>query len=107
MILLPFTIIPERRIVNGSFFIAFFLFFAMFSYGREEEIPKGIVSISAGLSNNQSWEVEPFVTYYFCKFLGATLGLNVTNLYNEVGYAGCVIENSELYWEIEDGEYGG
>lgn len=98
-------IIPERIIVSGRcFFIAFFLFFAVFSYGQEEEMPKRTVSISAGLNNNQSWEVEPSVTYYFCKFLGATLGLNVTNQYNQVGYSGSVIGNSELYWEIEDGD---
>lgn len=99
------SIIPEERIVSGRFFfIAFFLFLAMFSYGQEEETPKGIVSISAGLNNNQSWEVEPSVSYYFCKYLGATLGLNVTNQYNQVGYVGSVIGNSELYWEIEDGD---
>lgn len=66
---------------------------------RKKKCRKELVSISAGLNNNQSWEVEPSVTYYFCKFLGATLGLNVTNQYNQVGCAGSVIKNSELYWE--------
>lgn len=36
-------IIPKGRIVSGRFFIAFFLFFAIFSYAQEEEIPKGVV----------------------------------------------------------------
>lgn len=66
-------ILPSGRILSSRFFVvAYFLFFAMFSYGQEEAFSKGIVSISAGLNNNQSWEVEPSVTYYFCKFLGVT-----------------------------------
>lgn len=78
--------------------------FATSLYAQKEEQTKGIVSISTGLNNNQSWEVEPAVTYYFYRYIGATFGLNVTSQYNQVGYSGSVSGNNRIFWTIEDNE---
>lgn len=78
--------------------------FATSLYSQKEEQTKGIVSISTGLNNNQSWEVEPAVTYYFYRYIGATFGLNVTSQYNQVGYSGSVSGNNRIFWTIEDNE---
>lgn len=41
-------------------------------HGQEEKPMKTIVSLSVGLNNNQAWEIEPAITYYFCPYLGGT-----------------------------------
>lgn len=89
---------------NRSFFIILFLSIATSLYAQKEENTKGIVSISTGLNNNQSWEVEPAVTYYFYRYIGATFGLNVTSQYNQVGYSGSISGNNRIFWTIEDNE---
>lgn len=89
---------------NRGFLIILFMSFATSLYSQKEEQTKGIVSISTGLNNNQSWEVEPAVTYYFYRYIGATFGLNVTSQYNQVGYSGSVSGNNRIFWTIEDNE---
>lgn len=89
---------------NRGFLIILFMSFATSLYAQKEEQTKGIVSISTGLNNNQSWEVEPAVTYYFYRYIGATFGLNVTSQYNQVGYSGPVSGNNRIFWTIEDNE---
>lgn len=89
---------------NRGFLIILFMSFATSLYAQKEEQTKGIVSISTGLNNNQSWEVEPAVTYYFYRYIGATFGLNVTSQYNQVGYSGSVSGNNRIFWTIEDNE---
>lgn len=86
------------------FFIILFLAFTTFSYGQKEDQTKGIVSITAGLNSNQSWEIEPSITYYFCQYIGGTLGLSVMSQYNQVGYSGPVMSNNRIYWSIDDNE---
>jgi len=90
---------------NTKFLLALsFLAFAVSLHAQEVESMKTVFSVSAGLNSNQSWEMEPSVSYYFCPYIGCTLGLNITNQYNQIGYSGTVSGNGNLHWEIEDSE---
>lgn len=86
------------------FFIVLFLSSTVLLYGQNEERFKGIVSLAAGLNNNDSWELEPSVTYYFSKYVGGTFGLNITNQYNQAGFSGVIPGNDRKYWSIEDSD---
>lgn len=64
---------------------------------QNEELLKGVVSIAAGLNSNDSWEVKPSVTYYFSKYVGGSLGLNITSQYNQAGFSGAIQGNNRVY----------
>lgn len=89
---------------NRIFRILLILAFTLPLHGQEKESMKTLISVSAGLNSNQSWEIEPSVTYYFCPYFGGTVGLNITGQYNQAGYSGTVSTNNSLYWEVEDSE---
>lgn len=97
-------IVSECRVVNKLFLLTVLFLSPTVWLFAQDDRAKGIVSIAAGLNNNQSWEVEPSVTYYFSKYIGVTLGLNVTSQYNQVGFSGTIAGNSRIYWSIEDDE---
>lgn len=98
-------VIAKCRVVRKLFFLTvFFLFSTVLLYGQDDERTKVIVSIAAGLNNNESWEVEPSVSYYLNRYIGGTLGLNVTSQYNQAGFSGTISGNNRVYWSIEDDE---
>lgn len=97
-------IVSECRVVNKLFLLTVLFLSPTVLLFAQDDRAKGIVSIAAGLNNNESWEVEPSVTYYFSKYIGVTLGLNVTSQYNQVGFSGTIAGNSRIYWSIEDDE---
>lgn len=97
--------IPKCRVVRKLFFLTvLFLFSPVLLYSQDYERAKVIVSATAGLNNNESWEVEPSVSYYLNKYIGGTLGLNVTSQYNQAGFSGTIPGNNRIYWSIEDDE---
>lgn len=90
------------RVVSKLFFLTgLFLFPTVLLYARDDRT-KGLFSIVAGLNNNESWELEPSVTYYFNKYIGGSLGLNLTSQYNQVDFSGAIPGNNRIYWSIED-----
>lgn len=95
--------VSKGRVVNKLFLLAVLFLFPAVLFAQDDRA-KGIVSIAAGLNNNESWEVEPSVTYYFSKYIGGTLGLNVTSQYNQAGFSGTISGNNRIYWSIEDDE---
>ncbi|RYT49936.1 hypothetical protein EAJ08_05100 [Bacteroides salyersiae] len=97
-------IVSECRVVKKLFLLSLLFLSPTILLFAQDDRAKGIVSIAAGLNNNESWEVEPSVTYYFSKYIGGTLGLNVTSQYNQVGFSGTIAGNNRIYWSIEDDE---
>ena len=91
-------IVSECRVVKKLFLLSLLFLSPTILLFAQDDRAKGIVSIAAGLNNNESWEVEPSVTYYFSKYIGGTLGLNVTSQYNQVGFSGTIAGNNRIYW---------
>lgn len=57
-------------------------------------------SLSGGLNNNYAWEVEPSFTYFICKYVGVTGGVNFTGQFYDEYYSGPAPGGSDLKWFI-------
>ena len=54
-----------------------------------------------GLDNNQTWTIEPAVSYMPCKWVGIRMGIGLTRQYNQPLY---VAEIGGLTYDLNDGD---
>lgn len=57
-------------------------------------------ALSGGLNNNYAWEVEPSFTYFICKYVGVTGGVNFTGQFYDEYYSGPATGGPDLKWFI-------
>lgn len=66
----------------------FLLMFGVFSAGAESTAEKSFQATLYGglyLNNEQAWQLEPSVTWYFHKYIGVSAGIELTRQYNQPG----------------------
>lgn len=71
---------------------------------KEEEFRKWEFALSAGVNNNYSWEVEPAFTFFVCKYVGITGGINFTGQFYDEYYSGPAPGGKEMRWAIGSDE---
>lgn len=73
---------------------------ALPSRAQNMETKQMEVALSASFTNQSAWEVEPSFTYYFCPYIGLTVGLAMTDQYSDKSYTGSVPGNPGTSWRI-------
>ena len=64
---------------------------------EEEAFRRWEFALSGGLNNNYSWEVEPAFTFFVCRYVGITGGVNFTGQFYDEYYSGSAPGNMRWY----------
>lgn len=71
---------------------------------KEDKLQRWEINVSGGVNNNYAWEVEPSITFFLCKYVGITGGVNFTGQFYDEQYSGPAPGGNETKWVISSYE---
>lgn len=73
-----------NRIIFSLLLIIFGSYFQTYAHENERKQWQGTLYGGLYLNNEQAWQLEPSITWNFHKYIGISLGVELTGQYNQV-----------------------